>query len=412
MYSINYTQSIYAVPIKDLKGNLEDQDEQSDIEEGGLNLNVPFKPISAYVTDKQELLEQCFRVIGEKKLMKMLPDELKDLKGNLEDQDEQSDIEEGGLNLNVPFKPISAYVTDKQELLEQCFRVIGEKKLMKMLPDELKSCTCDEIKQLCMEQLQQLSQKNLLHILEVYRGEGALLHQTPAQQFAAAGDLVETFCSSSTCVVDTDLLRWFMKKHSEVIALNTSCKAGPGCRVTTRRASNGDCGLTIRGVQPVDAGVYYCAEYSSNALEFSNGSLLTVRGGASGEESDALSINADAYDSDIEGHKEETEEKKTVEVVESPVMNPPNSKKKLQSDIEKSVNEILALGGPSPEEPKVAALAAAATEVVVVGAALSGPASEGVQPSAQQLELLELEMRARAIKALMKANEVKKQACG
>ncbi|MGH0127366.1 UNVERIFIED_CONTAM: hypothetical protein FKN15_077518 [Acipenser sinensis] len=112
----------------------------------------------------------------------------------------------------------------------------------------------------------------------VYRGEGALLHQTPAQQFAAAGDLVETFCSSSTCVVDTDLLRWFMKKHSEVIALNTSCKAGPGCRVTTRRASNGDCGLTIRGVQPVDAGVYYCAEYSSNALEFSNGSLLTVRG--------------------------------------------------------------------------------------------------------------------------------------
>ncbi|KAK6471319.1 signal-regulatory protein beta-1-like isoform X1 [Huso huso] len=113
--------------------------------------------------------------------------------------------------------------------------------------------------------------------LKVYRGEGALLHQTPAQQFAAAGDLVETFCSSSACVVDTDLLRWFMKKDSEVIALNTSCKAGPGCRVTTRRASNGDCGLTIRGVQPVDSGVYYCAEYSSNALEFSNGSLLTVR---------------------------------------------------------------------------------------------------------------------------------------
>ncbi|MGH0119715.1 UNVERIFIED_CONTAM: hypothetical protein FKN15_058668 [Acipenser sinensis] len=52
-------------------------------------------------------------------------------------------------------------------------------------------------------------------LLAMYRGEGALLHQTPAQQFAAAGDLVETFCSSSTCVVDTDLLRWFMKKHSE-----------------------------------------------------------------------------------------------------------------------------------------------------------------------------------------------------
>ncbi|KAK1151552.1 hypothetical protein AOXY_G32408 [Acipenser oxyrinchus oxyrinchus] len=104
-----------------------------------------------------------------------------------------------------------------------------------------------------------------------------MLHQTPAHQFAAAGDLVETFCSSSACVVDTDLLRWFLKKDSAVIALNTSCKADPGCRVTTRRASNGDCGLTIRDVQPVDSGVYYCAEYSSNALEFSNGSLLIVR---------------------------------------------------------------------------------------------------------------------------------------
>ncbi|XP_033850208.3 T cell receptor beta chain MC.7.G5-like [Acipenser ruthenus] len=111
----------------------------------------------------------------------------------------------------------------------------------------------------------------------VYLVDSAMLHQTPAQQFAAVGDLVETFCSSSACVVDTDLLRWFMKKDSEVIALNTSCKAGPGCRVTTRGASNGDCGLTIRDVQPVDSGVYYCAEYSSNALEFSNGSLLIVR---------------------------------------------------------------------------------------------------------------------------------------
>ncbi|XP_033869689.1 caspase activity and apoptosis inhibitor 1-like isoform X2 [Acipenser ruthenus] len=274
---------------------------------------------------------------------------IEDLKGNSEDQDEQSDIEEGGLNLNVPFKPISAYVTDKQELLEQCFRVIGEKKLMKMLPDELKSCTCDEIKQLCMEQLQQLSQKNLLHILE-------------GDDFTGFSDIEEE--------------REKNERNAEM---------------ESQQDNNVD---------------------STSSLKENVEQEDLKQGGASGEESDALSINADAYDSDIEGHKEETEEKKTVEVVESPVVNPPSSKKELQSDIEKSVNEILALGGPSPEEPKVAAVAAAATEVVVVGAALSGPASEGVQPSAQQLELLELEMRARAIKALMKANEVKKQACG
>lgn len=49
-----------------------------------------------------------------------------------------SDIEEGGLDLSLPFQPITAYVSDKREMLEQCFRVLGEKKLWKMLPDEFK----------------------------------------------------------------------------------------------------------------------------------------------------------------------------------------------------------------------------------------------------------------------------------
>lgn len=49
-----------------------------------------------------------------------------------------SDIEDGGLDLSLPFQPIMAYVSDKQEMLQQCFRVLGEKKLRKMLPDELK----------------------------------------------------------------------------------------------------------------------------------------------------------------------------------------------------------------------------------------------------------------------------------
>lgn len=53
-------------------------------------------------------------------------------------KEEPSDIEEGGLDLTVPFKPISAYVSDRQEMLEQCLRVLGQNKLKKMLPDELK----------------------------------------------------------------------------------------------------------------------------------------------------------------------------------------------------------------------------------------------------------------------------------
>ena len=49
-----------------------------------------------------------------------------------------SDMEEGGLDLTLPFQPIGAYAADRQAMLEQCFQVLGEKKLQKMLPDELK----------------------------------------------------------------------------------------------------------------------------------------------------------------------------------------------------------------------------------------------------------------------------------
>ena len=53
-----------------------------------------------------------------------------------------SDMEEGGLDLSLPFQPIGAYAADRQAMLEQCFQVLGEKKLQKMLPDELKVMWC------------------------------------------------------------------------------------------------------------------------------------------------------------------------------------------------------------------------------------------------------------------------------
>lgn len=61
---------------------MEEADQLSDIEEGGLDLSVSLKPVSFYITDKKEMLQQCFCVIGEKKLQKMLPDILKVVKYN------------------------------------------------------------------------------------------------------------------------------------------------------------------------------------------------------------------------------------------------------------------------------------------------------------------------------------------
>nr|XP_009929850.1 PREDICTED: caspase activity and apoptosis inhibitor 1 [Opisthocomus hoazin] len=214
-------------------------------------------------------------------------------------------------------------------MLQQCFCVIGEKKLQKMLPDILKNCSMDEIKRLCLEQLELLSEKKLLKILE-----GKIGADSDTDEEADGGD----------------------KTGSESVS---------------QQDNSIDSTSSVR---------------EDNKLEGQESKQ------GKGEDSDVLSINADAYDSDIEGPCNEED---GPDVQENPVRSGASQIDDLQKDIEKSVNEILGLAESSPKEPKAATLAV--------------PPSEDVQPSAQQLELLELEMRARAIKALMKAGDVKKQ---
>uniref|UniRef100_A0A673HCM7 Uncharacterized protein n=1 Tax=Sinocyclocheilus rhinocerous TaxID=307959 RepID=A0A673HCM7_9TELE len=124
---------------------------------------------------------------------------------------------------------------------------------------------------------------------------------------------------------------------------------------------------------------------------------VCVSGAGSGEDSDVLSINADIDDSDIEGHKAvEAEEAALGDEALPPSAEP---KVELQHDIDRSVSEILApTSGSEPEDLREASPEKAAAEE-------RAPAK---QPSTQQLELLELEMRARAIKALMKASQIQK----
>ncbi|KAG9259614.1 caspase activity and apoptosis inhibitor 1 [Astyanax mexicanus] len=265
--------------------------------------------------------------------------------GPMEAAEEPSDVEEGGLDLNVPLKPISAFVSERQEMLEQCFRVLGENKLRKMLPDELKSCSMVEIRSLCWDQLQQLSQRNLLQILE----------------------------------------------GKELIA-NSESEENEDKRdsVDSQQDNNVDSTSSVKETED--------------------------KQGGSGDESDVLSINADVDDSDIEGHKDDkpAPEEAPVTVATAPSESAPppppppppkpddqpaEPKLELQHDIDKSVNEILAL--TTPPTSKAELELPVATEAPL-------PSRPAATPSAQQLALLELEMRARAIKALMKANELKK----
>lgn len=155
--------------------------------------------------------------------------------------------------------------------------------------------------------------------------------------------------------------------------------------------------------------------------------IFFTEGGGSGEESDVLSINADTYDSDIEGPKEEQSVKAEVGAVkvgdnsgestepanpEPPTdSKPKEAKKDIQSDIDKSVSEILAFSSTSSQEEakeQSEPLLSADVNSPVEGGSVSSCVPAVCQPSIQQLELLELEMRARAIKALMKASDGKK----
>ncbi|XP_057185771.1 caspase activity and apoptosis inhibitor 1 isoform X2 [Triplophysa rosa] len=254
---------------------------------------------------------------GEVKMRKSAESRVEDVSEKPEAQEvlqEPSDVEEGGLDLNKSFKPVSAYMQDREEMLEQCFHVLGETKLKNMLPDELKECPLTEIKKLCWDQLQQLSD---IHLLEILEAPEEKKNSTDGQQ--------DSIVDSTSCLKETE----------------------------------------------------------------------EKQGSGSEEDSDVLSINADIDDSDIEGHKDVKPEEASLE---APPPTPPvqssEPKVELQQDIDRSVSEILA---PTPSVTK--------KDVTPAGP----DRGRTEQPSAQQLELLELEMRARAIKALMKAGEMKKR---
>ncbi|XP_020502003.2 caspase activity and apoptosis inhibitor 1 [Labrus bergylta] len=280
-----------------------------------------------------------------------------------------SDIEDGGLDLSLQFKPITAFAGDRKEMLEQCFRVLGDKKLRKMLPDELKDCSLDEMKKLCWEQLELITDTNLIQILsgeEITSGNG---DRNPEETVESQQDNI---VDSTSCVKET-------AKTEDI-----------------------------------------------------------KQEGVSGEESDVLSINADTYDSDIEGHKEEQAVKAVDGGVKAADSNqedadqavnadpavkpdpanpeppkggkPTEAKKDIQSDIDKSVSEILAFSSTSNKEAVEVTAPPPPPDVSspVQSGSVTSRGAAASQPSIQQLELLELEMRARAIKALMKASDGKK----
>ena len=65
----------------------------------------------------------------------------------------RSESEDSDLDLSKEMFPISHYVNDREEMINQVFNVIKGKKLRSMLPPFLAEMDVDEVKALCLEQV-------------------------------------------------------------------------------------------------------------------------------------------------------------------------------------------------------------------------------------------------------------------
>ncbi|KAK1334595.1 hypothetical protein QTO34_005602 [Cnephaeus nilssonii] len=259
---------------------------------------------------------------------------------------EHSDLEEGGLDLTVSLKPVSFYISDKKEMLQQCFCIVGEKKLQKMLPDVLKNCSVEEIKKLCQEQLELLSEKKILKILEGDNGMDSDMEEEADDGSKKGSDLVS---QQDICIDSSSSLK--ENKQPEGLEL----KQGMDQRYLVLYSNIDKFTSHQEGS---------CRRNTSNIKIMVYIQIVAIK------------FTIGEYGEWKRGMAKLCDER--------------------EAKLSFCVDIILTLVEELPKGPKAATLTV--------------PPPEDVQPSAQQLELLELEMRARAIKALMKAGDIKKQA--
>ena len=69
------------------------------------------------------------------------------------------------MDLSKELHPISYYISDKEEMLDQVFSVVGSAKLKAMLTSSLRDLELSELKLLCLDQLEGLSKKRIKYIL-------------------------------------------------------------------------------------------------------------------------------------------------------------------------------------------------------------------------------------------------------
>lgn len=79
--------------------------------------------------------------------------------------DDDDDSDDSDMDLSKPLKALSSYITNRKELLDQMFQCIKGNTLKRAIPHELQCLSYEELKQRCLAQLEVMSKKRILRIL-------------------------------------------------------------------------------------------------------------------------------------------------------------------------------------------------------------------------------------------------------
>ncbi|KAI8510043.1 apoptotic process [Branchiostoma belcheri] len=293
----------------------------------------------------------------------------------------ENDEDAEWMDLSLDLQPIGAYIKNREQMLDEMLKTIKGEKLRSMLPEVMKKCPLEELRSLCLDQLEVMSKKRLQHILA---GE----EMTSSSDTDDTTDEDDTRCS---------------KREASSSMLESSAVVDSTCTPTDdpEDVDPSGAGEPSRGVTAKSSGENTPAlSLSPDHGELDN--LFANENKPDGSTVPEATMTDETANAN-QGHS--TNAAETPDRLESTNVPPDNDSAvgdgtlDIQEDINRTVNSIIG-GRGEGELPKATApqgLAEEGNEDVAV-------------PTKTQMEILELELRARAIKALMKQQELREKA--
>ncbi|CAK8691325.1 unnamed protein product [Clavelina lepadiformis] len=282
-----------------------------------------------------------------------------------------SDVEKDGLDLENELYPLMHYVKDRQKLMQTIFSIIRGEKLVAMLPDILKKLPQEEIKQRCFSHLEVMSSKRINHILA---GK-----QMQSSSGTDSEPELDKNNEAQPKTILTNLKQSSSKEDGQSLQTNfVDSTTSSGCEVLSLLAGGQEQEVvptsnpTLREEQQLDV------DFSQSDDEIkTDENVCEVQSDSATSKNEANTEGTD----DADEEEDIAEEVETVEFVED---------EEYQDMVDAMLEESL----PQTE----------ASDVEQKSPDPKTPTDKGQTSSGRsQLELLELQLRERAIKSLLRA---------